>query len=265
NILTGDFVGVEPLVAMAHERLRTTPVPAVYMLADVGASVAYTNLGRWQDAVRAAQDGYERGKAMANDGVASFCDAFTAFPYICQGDWSRAIEHTERALAKAPTVYFRGWPQLYLAAAHCASGQGDSALDTLASILEFTLSVRHELGYLPSAPLLGSAYISAGQYEKARVLLEQLVARADQCGAKWTRGSARRLLAEVAMHTDPEQRQKLSAAALFERSVEELKTIGAENDVALALAGYGRLLRRVGDVVKARELLTEAKAIFERL
>jgi hypothetical protein len=41
--------------------------------------------------------------------------------------------------------------------------------------------------------------------------------------------------------------------------------MGAENELALALAGYGRLLRQLGDVVKARELLTEAKVIFERL
>jgi hypothetical protein len=44
-----------------------------------------------------------------------------------------------------------------------------------------------------------------------------------------------------------------------------LRAIGAENDLALALAGYGRLRRRLGDVVKAREVLTEATEIFERL
>jgi hypothetical protein len=52
---------------------------------------------------------------------------------------------------------------------------------------------------------------------------------------------------------------------LFERSIEELRAIGAENELGLALTGYGHLLRRLGDVVKARELLAEANEIFERL
>jgi hypothetical protein len=67
------------------------------------------------------------------------------------------------------------------------------------------------------------------------------------------------------MHTDPEQRQEPSAAVLFEQSIEELRATAAENELALALAGYGRLQRRLGVVVKARELLREAKEIFERL
>ena len=67
------------------------------------------------------------------------------------------------------------------------------------------------------------------------------------------------------MCTDPEQRLEPRAAALFERSIEELRAMGAENELALALAGYGRMRRQLGDVVKARELLTEAKEIFERL
>jgi hypothetical protein len=44
-----------------------------------------------------------------------------------------------------------------------------------------------------------------------------------------------------------------------------MRAIGAENELALALAGYGRLLRQLGDVAKARELLTQANEIFERL
>ena len=202
KILTGDFAGVEPLRALALERLRARPVPAVCMLADAGASVASALSGRCQDAVRVAQDGYKRGEAMSDDGVMSFCGALTSFPYICQGDWSRAMEHAQMALGKAPTVYFRGWPQSYLAAAHCASGQVDSALDTLESIFDFIRSVRHELGYLPLAPLLGSAYVSAGQHEKAKALLEELVARADRCDPG-SHGQRSPPFAEVAMRTDP--------------------------------------------------------------
>jgi hypothetical protein len=44
-----------------------------------------------------------------------------------------------------------------------------------------------------------------------------------------------------------------------------LREIGAENELGLALAGYGRLQRALGDVAKARELLTQAYEILDRL
>jgi hypothetical protein len=44
-----------------------------------------------------------------------------------------------------------------------------------------------------------------------------------------------------------------------------LGEIGAENELALAKAGYGRLCRDRGDLDHARAYLTEALAIFERL
>jgi tetratricopeptide (TPR) repeat protein len=145
------------------------------------------------------------------------------------------------------------------------SGHIDSALDILASIVEFVRTVRHELGYLLVAPLLGNAYALAGQHEKGRMLLEELIARADRCGARFTGGSARRLLAELAMRTNPEQHEEPLAAPLFERSIEVLRDIGAENELGLSLAGYGRLRRRLGDVRKAHAFLTQAYEIFERL
>ena len=43
------------------------------------------------------------------------------------------------------------------------------------------------------------------------------------------------------------------------------KEIKAENELALAYAGYGRYFRLRGDVVQAREYLTSALDIFERL
>jgi len=54
------------------------------------------------------------------------------------------------------------------------------------------------------------------------------------------------------------------AASLFERSIEVLREIGAENELGLSLAGYRRLQRARGDLSKAREFLRQAYEIFER-
>jgi hypothetical protein len=73
-------------------------------------------------------------------------------------------------------------------------------------------------------------------------------------------GSAHRFLGEVALHTDPAE-----AAPHFERSIATLRAIHADNELALAYAGYGRLHAQQGDTAQARDYLTRALAIFERL
>ena len=44
-----------------------------------------------------------------------------------------------------------------------------------------------------------------------------------------------------------------------------LQEINAENELALAYAGYGRLQKQQGQFAQAREYLTKALEIFERL
>ena len=68
------------------------------------------------------------------------------------------------------------------------------------------------------------------------------------------------LLGEIALKTNPAQ-----AKPHFEKSIEILQEINAENELALAYAGYGRFYKQQGDFVHAREYLTKALEIFERL
>jgi tetratricopeptide (TPR) repeat protein len=51
----------------------------------------------------------------------------------------------------------------------------------------------------------------------------------------------------------------------FRESTKVLNKINAENELALAYAGYGRYYKKKGQISQAREYLTEALKIFERL
>ena len=51
----------------------------------------------------------------------------------------------------------------------------------------------------------------------------------------------------------------------FEQSIAILQQSHAENELALADAGYGRLHQQQGNMSQAREYLTRALEIFERL
>jgi tetratricopeptide (TPR) repeat protein len=78
-------------------------------------------------------------------------------------------------------------------------------------------------------------------------------------------GSAHRFLGEIALCTNPAQVEEPLASPHFEQSMAILQQIHAENELALAYAGYGRLHRQQGHIAPAREYLTRALEIFERL
>ena len=78
-------------------------------------------------------------------------------------------------------------------------------------------------------------------------------------------GSAHRLLGEIALCTNPAQIEGPLAASHFEQSIAILRQIHAENELALAYAGYGRLYQQQGNIAQAREYFTRALRIFERL
>ena len=83
---------------------------------------------------------------------------------------------------------------------------------------------------------------------------------AERCGGRPWLGGSHRILGEVALRTDPAQ-----AAPHFERAISIFREIKAENDLALAYSGMGRLYKLRGEYAEARSYLTDALEIFERL
>jgi tetratricopeptide (TPR) repeat protein len=83
---------------------------------------------------------------------------------------------------------------------------------------------------------------------------------AEPCGERYEIGHAHFLLGETSGETHPDQ-----AAAHFDKSIAILQEIKAENALAMAYAGYGRLHKQQGNAEQGREYLTDALEIFERL
>ena len=112
---------------------------------------------------------------------------------------------------------------------------------------------------------LGEGYWRAGESDAATQTLVELLELAERCGAQFYLGAAHRLLGEGALATNPAQVEAPLAAPHFEKSLAILQQIKAENELALAYAGYGRLHRQQSNFAQARDYLTRALAIFERL
>jgi hypothetical protein len=83
-------------------------------------------------------------------------------------------------------------------------------------------------------PYLGEAYWRAGEYEKGRAVLDEVLLIIEPCSMRVFAAIARRILGEIAAKTDPAR-----AASFFDRSIAVLLETRAEPELALGYAGYG--------------------------
>ncbi len=176
----------------------------------------------------------------------------------------RAVEYGELAVQKALTPVDKVLSQRTLAWAWCRAGEPRRGDEVLAHAVSIQRAARFILGEIYGL-VLGEGYWLAREYASARETLEELLDIAERCGMKFHIGSAHRLLGEVALSTNPTQMEAPLAAPHFEHSIAILQQINAENELALAYAGYGRLHQQQGHITQAREYLTQALEIFERL
>jgi tetratricopeptide (TPR) repeat protein len=200
------------------------------------------------------------GEEYADSSVISFPAWILSIVYTSKNDLGQALEHAELAVQKAPTPADKVWSQAFLAWVWCRMGEPHTGIETLVQIVSMQRAVGFVWGELIFALYLGEGYWLAGEYDKATQTLRELLHVAERCGMQFLVGSAHRFLGEIALHTNLAQ-----AAPHFETSIAILRTIHAENELALAYVGYGRLHQQQGHIAQARDDLTRALEMFERL
>ena len=185
--------------------------------------------------------------------------------YLSQGDLTQASAYGELAVEQAPTPVDKACADSALAWVWCRIGEAQRGVETLAQVATTLQGAGFVWGETFTALMLGEGYWLAGEYDRARQTLEALLDPAEEHGMRLSLASAHRFLGEIALTPNPAQREAPLAAPHFERSIAILQQIGAENELALTYAGYGRLHQQHGDLAQARAYLTRALAIFERL
>ena len=142
----------------------------------------------------------------------------------------------------------------------CRAGEANRGVELIAAALQNFQTSQRMAGIIPTTCTIGAGYWLVGDEDKARQTLEEALKIADSCGARYYVGWAHRFLGEIAIKINPAQ-----AVSHFEKSIAVLKKINAENELALAYTGYGQLQKQQGRFAQAREYLTKALEIFERL
>jgi tetratricopeptide (TPR) repeat protein len=224
------------------------------------ASRAYACLGCWNEAVQEAQKALSVAEEFTDNSLISFVAWNLSLVYTWKGDLARAVEYAELAVQKAPTHADKAWAQRSLGWALCRAGEPKRGIELLNTVLPIVRAGRFMTAEIPLTCFIGEGHWLAGEHDKAKEMLEKGLKMAERYGTRYELGFAHRLLGEISLKTNPTQ-----AAAHFEKSIAISREIKAENELAMAYAGYGQLRKKQGEIAQAREYLTKAVAIFEHL
>jgi len=226
----------------------------------IGSSQAFTCCGRWDEALEEGNRALNIAKEYADDSQISFAALNISLAYIYKGEISRGIKYGEMALEKAPAPGYKAWAKCTLSWAWCRAGEPFKGIEILENYIQIFQAGRFVFAEVGFSTCLAEGYLIAEAYDKAEQAAMKALEVADRCGAKFWAGRAHRLLGEVALKTND-----LKDLSHFDKSIINFKAIKAENELALAYTGVGRFYKKKGDTAKAREYLSKALEIFERL
>jgi class 3 adenylate cyclase/tetratricopeptide (TPR) repeat protein len=261
----GDYDQVFSLTEQVLRTMGTHFNLRDYSYTYAARSLAHTWCGRWDNAVAEASEALKNGEEFSDRSFISMSQWVTAYAYLHKGDLTQAKESAERGIQIAPTPGDKMWCQAALACVQCRDGNPSQCVEILGEVIPVLRAARFVSFEMFFALFLGEGYWLVSDYDKATQTLEECLEIAERCGMKFFLGSAHRLLGEMALTTNPSQLEEPLAASHFEKSITVLREIQAENELALAYAGYGRLHKQQGDVTQARAHLTKSLEIFERL
>jgi len=224
------------------------------------SSLSFLGLGRFDEAEEEAKKASSMAREYSDNSLVAYAAFQMSIVYCSKGDLERAFEYGELADQIAPTPFDKAQAQWGLALAWSRAGEPGKTIEFLEPFLQVHRAVHHAYGELGGMSALAQAYCLAGKYDQARQTAEDLLAFAGRCGAKLDLGIAQHRLGQVALETNPAQ-----AAPHFEQAISIYQEIKSEPYLAWTYADYGRLHKLQGRVAEARQYLTQALEIFERL
>ena len=260
HTLRGDYIRVLDLKKDLLRNVEQHFNLRWYVWGLCAVSRACACLGRWDRAVEEGQNALQVANEFSDNSLVVFSAVQLSMAYTWKGDLKRGIEYGELALQKKVTPADKTWAHRSLGWALCQAGEVEEGVKLLEAALKIVRSSPHMPTHIITTCILGTGYWLSGDNHKAKQHLEESLKLANSCGARYYIGWTHRLLGEIDMNNNPDE-----AAVHFEKSISVLKSINAENELALAYTGFGRLYQHKGQIARAREYFTKALANFNRL
>jgi tetratricopeptide (TPR) repeat protein len=218
-------------------------------------------LGRFSDALTAAQDTRDVGDRTGDPRTQCYGDQLAGWSRGCLGDLDSASVLLKRALNEAPDPLAALLVRGPLGLIQIEAGQPGSAIESLeqGALVSQEMRATHLEAWMTA--WLGEAHLAAGRFERARSLAAQALAQAREVGFPIAEGLARRLegrLAAAAGAYDEAASELHAALQMFTR-------LGARYEVARTHLDLATVTRALGHVEDAASHLTEARALFATL
>ena len=265
DLYLGNFEQVLSWQEPAVHRLRQGGDRRWYTWSLAAGSWACSCLGRFDEAMAQAHEEIRVAEEYNDSSLISFAYWIATIAYTYKGDFDTAIRHGEISFEKAPTPADKVWAQGFLGFAFCRGGQAVKAIDLLKPVASAYEAAQFTAGRVLTSAYLSEAYLRAGDPDNAEVTLQHGLELARPAGMKFFVGIMCRLLGEVAVQRNPQESAQPTAAQWFEAGIATLRDVKAQDELARAYVGYGRLHKQQGRSVEACDYFTRAVAIFERL
>ena len=223
-------------------------------------SRANTCLGRWSEAIEDASKVMKIAESYDDNSMICFAGRDLAIAYTSQGDLSQAMHYGEVMTGKAMTPADQAWAQRSLGWALCRAGIWDKGIDLMLEALQVFKAGKWLPSIIPMACTLGEGYLHAGKYEEAKKIIEEGVDTFERCGTLFYLGWAHRLLGQLLSNKD-----LTLAKEHFDKSIEVLGEIKADGELAHTYENYGRFHLEQDETLLAKNYLTKALEIFERI
>ncbi|MBC2716709.1 MAG: AAA family ATPase [Desulfobacteraceae bacterium] len=232
----------------------------LYIHAFCASSMAFMEAGQCNKATQASNTAMEMAEKFSDKGLTIQSIIFIGWAYIIKGEPDKTIEHATIALNLAQTPRDKIVAQGGIAWGLCHTGEPNQGIEILVTIIPILKAARYQPFFINTHYFLAEGYWLAGDYDHAIETAKNLLDLAERHNMKNRIGFAHYLLGEIAIEKDLSQ-----APTHFEKSIAIFQEIKAEYYLARAYSGYGRYHKQQGDIAQAREYLTKALEIFERL
>jgi class 3 adenylate cyclase/tetratricopeptide (TPR) repeat protein len=264
HLLQGNFDRVFEAHDLAIDRLEEKFDLRTHTWARAAASMAYTFQGRWDEAIAESMREMRLAEEFSDNSNICFGAMMLTLNHAFKGDARAGLRFGELALQKTVTPADQAWAGGFNSLALCRAGEPRRAIEVLAPMVDMQRAAGFVAGDF-FAVWLGEAYWRAGDLERANDTLSKAVATYERCGMQFFLGCAHRLLAEAHLSSASPRDEVHRVEVHLASSIDIFSKIHAQNELALAYTAYGRLFKRQGRLTEAREYLSRALELFERL
>jgi class 3 adenylate cyclase/tetratricopeptide (TPR) repeat protein len=223
-------------------------------------SVAANSLGQWSASLAYCQRALSHGRNLNDLRLMAASWLRMGSALIQRGDIASGLECCDRALALKPIPYDRQMARAIRGYGQIKAGRIDEGIYDLAETVAWAVTFHLRQPYLRWGLWLAEGYLLQSDRDRARPLVEDLLAKSRETGYSHLEATALWLMGDCISAEAP-----LPAEEHIETATRIFAAVGAQNDLAKAIFTHGMIRYRVGDFGTARQLLNRAATIFKSL